>query len=513
MRTIRYHVDRQAAEQPDKVFMFAPEPRLELTFSKLQEECTKLGKHLKRLGLNKGDKVSFMMGNGYQTTILFLGTMYSGFVISPLNLQAQPSQLTHVLTHSDTKVVFVTDFQLERLKESLACVDREIAIEVIDKNLGTIFPPCEVSQYELPDVAESDPALLLYTSGTTGLPKGAVLTNKSMVAGGQNVCLAHELTTEDRGLVSLPLYHINAEIVSAMAPLVSGSSVVMPERFSTAEFWPLMSEYRCTWFSVVPTIISYLASGSEIAGKGYQLDQVRFGRSASSALPPSLHKEFEEKFGISIVETMGLTECAAPVFSNPLDPSRRKYGSPGQPVGNEAKVVDKHGQECQRGVIGEILIRGDNVMLEYYKAPDVTAKSLEPNGWFHTGDQGYMDEDGFVFVTGRIKELIIKGGENISPREIDEVLYCHPAILDAAACGIPDKHYGEEIMVCYMLKPGCDASADELREHCLQHLGKFKTPKVLVCLEDLPRGPSGKIQRLKLCDCVADKGIDVNSPE
>jgi acyl-CoA synthetase (AMP-forming)/AMP-acid ligase II len=273
---------------------------------------------------------------------------------------------------------------------------------------------------------------------------------------------------------------------------------VMPERFSGSAFWPLLSQYRCTWFSVVPTIISYLVSGTDIVGKGYHLDQIRFGRSASSALPPSLHQAFEKKFNISIVETMGLTECAAPVFANPLDPAKRKYGSPGQPVGNEGKIVGKDGKECLRGVVGEILIRGDNVLKEYYKDPESTLRALEADGWFHTGDLGYMDEDGFVFVTGRLKELIIKGGENISPREIDECLYGHPDVLDAAAVGIPDEHYGEEIMVCCTLKPGAAVTEDLLREYCLKHLGKYKSPKVIKLMDYLPKGPSGKIQRLRL---------------
>jgi long-chain acyl-CoA synthetase len=509
MRTIRHYVDKQAAEQPDKVFMTASDPNLRLTYSQLRDSCNQFGKEYMRMGLSKGDKVSFMMGNGYQTTRIFLGTMYSGLVIAPINLQAQPSQLTHVLEHSDTKLVFVTEFQRETLMGALGGVTRKIEIAVIDKDAREIFPESDLSRYELPEVTPEDPALLLYTSGTTGLPKGCVLTNKNMIAGGENVTLAHQLAPTDVGLVSLPLYHINAEIVSIMAPLVSGSSIVMPERFRATQFWPLISDHRCTWFSVVPTIISYLVAGTEIAGNGYHLDQVRFGRSASSALPPSLHKSFEEKFGISIVETMGITECAAPVFSNPLDPSKRKYGSPGRAVGNQAKIIDKAGNECPRGVVGEILIKGDNVMTEYYKAPDITNASLKPDGWFHTGDLGFIDEDDFVFVTGRLKELIIKGGENIAPKEIDECLYCHPAVLDAAACGIPDQHYGEEIMVCYTLKPDCVVSEEELREHCLKHLGKYKAPKVLICVEDLPRGPSGKIQRLKLCDFVEEKGIDI----
>jgi acyl-CoA synthetase (AMP-forming)/AMP-acid ligase II len=276
----------------------------------------------------------------------------------------------------------------------------------------------------------------------------------------------------------------------------------MPHKFSTSDFWELISEYRCTWFSVVPTIIAYLCSGTSLEGKDYLLDQLRFGRSASSALPPSLHKAFEEKFKVSIVETMGLTETAAPVFSNPMERSKRKYGSPGRAVGNEAKIIDEKGNEVPRGTQGEIMIRGENVMKGYYKAADVTANALEPDGWLHTGDLGYMDEDGFVFVTGRIKELIIKGGENIAPKEIDEALYRHPAILDAAAVGIPDERYGEEIMACVTLKPGQTVTEAALLEHCREHLGPFKTPSVIKILEELPKGPSGKIQRLKLPDFV-----------
>jgi long-chain acyl-CoA synthetase len=296
----------------------------------------------------------------------------------------------------------------------------------------------------------------------------------------------------------LPLYHINGEVVTVVAPLISAGSVVMPHKFGTSNFWKFISDYRCTWFSVVPTMISYLTSATSLQGQNLHLEQLRFGRSASSALPPSLHREFEKKFNVSIVETMGLTETAAPVFSNPMDPAKRKYGSPGRAVGNEAKIIDPQGRQVPRGTQGEIMIRGDNVMKEYYKAPDITAKSLEPDGWFHTGDLGYMDADGFVFVTGRIKELIIKGGENIAPREIDEVLYRHPAVLEAAAVGVADAHYGEEIMACVVLRPDCTATEADLRSHCLEHLGEFKAPKKIVLMQELPKGPSGKIQRLKL---------------
>jgi acyl-CoA synthetase (AMP-forming)/AMP-acid ligase II len=498
MRTIRSLIDKRAGEQPQKIYMIAPEPGLEWTYAQMREDSIALAKHLLKMGLNKGDKVSFMMPNGYQTCKLFLGIMYSGLVVAPLNLQAQPSQLEYVVQHSDTKVIFVVEEEWERLAEAVKAVGRPIELIRVDNDVERLFPEEDLSEYVLPEVNEEDPALLLYTSGTTGTPKGVILCHRNMVAGGEYTTLAHQLTVDDRALCSLPLYHINGEVVTAVTPLVSGGSVVMPHKFSVSNFWELISDNRCTWFSVVPTIISYLVSATETEEKGYHLEQLRFGRSASSALPPSLHRNFEEKFNVSIVETMGLTETAAPVFSNPMDPSKRKYGSPGQAVGNQAKIVDKEGNEVPRGTAGEIMIKGDNVMKEYYKNTEATAKALEPDGWLHTGDLGFMDDDGFVFVTGRLKELIIKGGENIAPREIDEALYKHPAVLDAAAVGIADDHYGEEILACVCLKSGENCTEEELLAHCATHLGKFKTPKKIVFMDDLPKGPSGKIQRLKL---------------
>jgi acyl-CoA synthetase (AMP-forming)/AMP-acid ligase II len=226
---------------------------------------------------------------------------------------------------------------------------------------------------------------------------------------------------------------------------------------------------------------------------------VKFCRSASAPLAPELHRAFEARFGIGIIETFGMTETNAPCFTNPLAERARKIGSPGRAYGNEAKIIDPlTGSEQPSGVAGEIMVRGDNVMKCYYKEPENTARSLDTDGWLHSGDLGYFDQDGYLFVTGRIKELIIKGGENIAPREIDEALLRHPAVLEAAAVGVADELYGQEIMACVVLKPGAHCEIEELKAFSQQELGAFKAPKFLKLVDSLPKGPSGKVQRLKL---------------
>ncbi len=292
----------------------------------------------------------------------------------------------------------------------------------------------------------------MYTSGTTGKPKGAMLSHENIIQGGKNVMISHELNSKDKALCVLPLYHINGLIVTVIGPLVSKSSLVLCEKFSASNFWHYISKFKCSWFSVVPTIISALLnkySNEEI--KSLDLSSIRFGRSASAALAPETHKNFEKKFNIKMIETMGLTESCAPILSNPLPPKKIKYGSPGIPYGNKVIILDDNFKEVPKNTIGQICVSGKNVMKEYYKNIEETKKSFYKN-WFLTGDLGLMDEEKFVFVRGRIKELIIKGGENISPREIDDVLYQHPNVLEAAAFGVKCEHYGEKIVECGVKK-------------------------------------------------------------
>ncbi len=506
MDTVRAIVDDRAGSQRDTVFQIAPETGLELTYAGLQSVGQSLHDKFENLQVAPGDKVAFLLDNGHWTTALFLGVMYSGRVILPLNAVAGPDQLSYILDHSDAKVLFVSRSYKEKFSAVIGQLEREVLLIETDEDTGPAWPQGAEADTPLPPITPQNEALLIYTSGTTGLPKGAILTHQNVIAGGNNTASAHTLTDKDRALCVLPLYHINGEMVTVMAPLVSNGSVVMPHRFSTQHFWRWVSDHECTWFSVVPTIISYLIEHDEREAPDHDYRKirkhVRFGRSASSALAPATHRAFEDRFGIRVVETMGLTETAAQILSNPLPPGKIKYGSPGRAYGNRAKIVNEQGADAKDGEKGELLIQGDNVMKGYYKNPEATRAAIDANGWFHTGDLAYRDEDGYYFITGRLKELIIKGGENIAPREIDDVLYKHPAILEAAAFGMPDDSYGEEVMACVAFKPGEACTPEELQALCVETLGKYKAPKTIYVLPDLPKGPSGKIQRLKLVDIV-----------
>ncbi|KQW40646.1 AMP-binding protein [Rhizobacter sp. Root404] len=492
--TVHALIEARAALAPGAVYALGVPNGATLSYGELARSCRRIGALLQAHGLRAGDTVSLVMPNGLQTLRVLLGAMHAGLTVNPVNLLSQPEQMRYVLGHSDCKLVVVAPEWAERVQALLAGLDRDVAVIVADPDGAQL--PGEAAEAALPAPAPDAVALLMYTSGTTGVPKGVMLTQANLAANAQAISAEHGLTAADRVLAVLPLYHINAFAVTMLAPLAHGGSLAMPPKFSAARFWEQAA--GCTWINLVPTMISYLLEGE--TPPRAQTESIRFCRSASAALPPEHHRAFEAKFGIGIIETMGLTETVAPSFSNPVDPAQRKLGSVGRASGCEARIVDAALQPVPDGTTGELAIRGPNVMRGYYKNEAATRASFTPDGWLRTGDLGHRDADGFFFVTGRIKELIIKGGENIAPREIDEALLAHPAVLDAAAVGIPDPHYGQEIMACVVLREGAVCSEDELRGFCLEHLGRYKTPKRLRFVTELPRGPSGKVQRLKLLD-------------
>jgi long-chain acyl-CoA synthetase len=420
-----------AESRPEAVYLLSPEAGLDWTYQELRRQSNRLGQKLFELGCGAGDKIAFMMDNGLFTAGLFLGAMYGGFVPVPLNVRAGQSQLAYMLDHSDAKVVFVSDEYYQVTEELRGEVGRDLVVIRADVDHGPGWEQAGFPGGTLPEVQPDQDALLIYTSGSTGQPKGALHTHRNFVAGGWNSAIPHELSPADRTLCVLPLYHLNAESVSLLATLLTGGSVVMPHRFLVRSFWEWIAEYRCTWSALVPTIISQpLEWGDPRAeGKGEALERIRFMRSSSAPLAPSLHRAFEEKFGILLLEAMGSTECGGNAFTNPLPPGKDKIGTPGRPYGFETRIVSPEGTEVAPGETGEIHLRGPSVMTGYYKNPEGTSAVLGPDGWLRTGDLAYIDEDGYVFIVGRAKELIIKGGMNIAPRQIDDVLVSHPAVL------------------------------------------------------------------------------------
>jgi acyl-CoA synthetase (AMP-forming)/AMP-acid ligase II len=498
--TVRELVDAQAAARPDATYFVAADTGHTLAFGAVRDGSRRIAGVLARRGLAPGAHVSLVMPNGIATLRLLLGAMASGYCVNPVNLVSQPEQMRYVLDHSDSRLVFTSPEWTQKVTALVSGLSRRIEVVEVEPDEPLVADEREGDAIDVPPPAADSLALLMYTSGTTGTPKGVMLTQANVTANARIISDEHRLGPDDRVTAVLPLYHINAFAVTMLAPLAHGGSLAMPPRFSASRFWDLVIRHGCTWLNLVPTMVSYLLEGE--APPREALKHVRFARSASAPLPPEHLRAFQEKFGVSVIETMGLTETVAPAFSNPIEPARRKVGSVGRASGCEAKVVDEKGVELPDGTPGEIAIRGPQVTPGYYKNPAATAAAFHPDGWFRTGDVGMRDADGFFFITGRIKELIIKGGENIAPREIDEVLLRHPAVLDAAAVGVADRHYGQEIVACVIRRAGADCSAEEIRAFCLEHLGKYKTPKAIHFVDELPRGPSGKVQRLKLLDLL-----------
>lgn len=496
--TLRDVLAAHVARQPQAAFLIAPETGRVLTYADLDREARQLARFLAARGLRRGDKVAFYLHNGWQAAVVFLGAIAAGHVVTPLNLLAQRSQLAWVLGHCDCRLVFTAREHERPLAEALAQMARPVEVVVLEPDAVASFAGAPLPGQSPEPLASGDPALLMYTSGTTGTPRGALLTHANLLAAARSVAAWHGLTPADRCLSALPLYHINGQVIATVTPFVSGGSVIAPQRFSVSAWWMLVERYAPTWINLVPTIIAYLLNAAAGAGER-RYPSVRFARSASAPLPPEQQRAFERTFGIPVIEAMGLTESASVAFCNPQDPARRRYGSVGLPCGVEAKVTDPQtAAALADGVAGEICLRGPNVMAGYYKAPDETAAAFDREGWLRTGDLGYRDAEGFYRITGRLKELIIKGGENIAPREIDEVLLRHPAVLEAAAVGVPDPDYGQDIRAYVVPKPGVRVETDELRVWCFAQLGRYKTPREFRVVTELPKGPSGKVQRLKL---------------
>lgn len=498
--TIQSLIDKNARLYPNQNWVTCAETGKSVTWLQVKEEADRISKHLKEMGLEKGQSVGIAGHNSLGNCLAFLGICYGGFLATPLNLVSGEKALQYVVKHSEVKLIITNPDCCGLIKKVIKNSEENVSLIGLDPSKGPIFKNMKINRKIQKDpnyiIQSTDPTLLMYTSGTTGNPKGVLLSHSNLIAAGSNVHKAHNLTTSDIAMCVLPIYHINGLCVTILGTVVSASELVMPFKFSLSKFWDDIERYSCTWFSAVPTLFSYLLNDKTAIFT--KKPKLKFARSASAPLSPDIHVRFEKRFSVPIIETMGLTETGAQILSNPMPPKRRKIGSPGKPIGNEIMIGDYNQNPVSNGTMGEILVRGKNVMLGYLKQPKESAKTITKEGWLRTGDIGYADSDGFIFVKARIKELIIKGGENISPREIDEVLLEHKCILEAGAFAVPCKNYGHKPEACVILKEGMFESEKNLRAFCVKRLGAFKAPSKIHIQKELPKGPSGKIQRLKL---------------
>jgi acyl-CoA synthetase (AMP-forming)/AMP-acid ligase II len=347
------------------------------------------------------------------------------------------------------------------------------------------------------EIGRDDEAVIIYTSGTTGKPKGCLLTHGNLLANARQIAEWLGFGPGDRLLTVMPLFHMNAVTVTTATALYAGGSTVVATRFSATRFWQTVAGHGVTSFGSVATMLSLLLKHyPEGVPAGLDVSRLRFGMCGSAPVPAEVLRRFEETFNCLVVEGYGLSESTCRATFNPPD-ARRRPGSCGLPIGNEMRVVDEEDRDVGEGVAGEIVLRGENIFKGYYRNEEATRRAFR-GGWFHTGDVGYRDKDGFYYIVDRKSDMIIRGGENIYPREIDELLYAHPSVAEAAAYGVPDELYGEEVAASVVLKEGHSATAEEIIAYCRERLAEYKCPKTVRLVESLPKGPTGKVLKREL---------------
>jgi acyl-CoA synthetase (AMP-forming)/AMP-acid ligase II len=494
-------IERAAAQSRRAPALIAAETGAAIFYEELPGRVATIARRLDDLDIGLEEPVAFLLDNGLFTAELILGVMAAGRLAAPMNPAAGEGHISFALAHSEARVIFVAPEHRDLCEAALRRAGRTARLILADPDSGPEAPIGRSSQ--IPCAGGLNGAALFYTSGTTGVPKGVLLTHRGLLAGAAGTVRSHALVEADRSLCVLPLYHLNALVATLLPSLLSGGSLVLSRRFDPGSFWETVRKHQCTWFGLVPTLVSRLLLAAGDGSGSRAPTGVRLARCSAAPLECSQQLAFEERFGIPMVEAMGMTEAGATIFTQPLPPARRKLGSVGLPVGFEVRVVDGNGAAQPPGVSGELVIQGPSVMRGYFRDPDATSRVLDPSGWLHTGDLGHRDADGHFFITGRLKEMIVKAGENVAPREIDEALGRHPDVLEAAAAGIPDTHLGQDIAAWVVLRPGARCTERELQGFCAGEIGAFRTPTRLFLVEELPRGASGKVQRRALAESFA----------
>jgi acyl-CoA synthetase (AMP-forming)/AMP-acid ligase II len=477
------------AGDDDQLALLVPGgPRL--SYRRLREEVGRAAGVLAAHGVRSGDRVALVYPNSAEAVVLFLAAAATG-TAAPLNPAYKVDEFAFYLEDTRAKVLLVPPGDSAGAREALG--DRGAVIEAgFDGSSSLRFgPDIRGARPALAAPDDDDVALVLHTSGTTSRPKMVPLRHRNLTASVANIVASYRLGADDVSLCMMPLFHVHGLVASTLAALGSGGTVVIPPRFSPFEFWGLVRDHRVTWYSAVPTIHQMLV-GRATQRRPARADSLRFARSCSSALSPQLMRQVEDLLGVPMLEAYGMTEASHQMASNPLPPAERRPGSVGPGTGVEIAILGEQCDPLPPGMAGEVAVRGPNVMAGYEANPTATQEAF-CDDWFRTGDQGTLDEAGYLTLQGRIKELIIRGGEKIAPREIDEVLMRHPAVAEAVTFGVPHQSWGEEVAAAVVLKG--EVGKKELADFCRQHLADFKVPRQFFFVTDIPRTATGKIQR------------------
>ena len=450
-------------------------------------------------GIGRNDRVALVLPSGPEMASCFIACA-SGVASAPLNPGYRAEEFEFYLSDLGAKALIV---EAGSTSPAVA-VARKLGVAVIELHAGE-----RAGDFTLAGLASGmpsaqggmaqpqDTSMVLHTSGTTSRPKIVPLSQANLAASAQNIVATLRLSTGDCGLVIMPLFHIHGLIAGVLSPLAAGARVFCTPGFNALKFFAWMDEAAPTWYTAVPTMHQAIIARASKHRDVIARHPLRFMRSSSSSMPPQVIQELEAIFQAPLVEAYGMTEATHQMCSNPLPPAVRKPGSVGPSAGPEVAIMDEAGILLPQGAIGEVVIRGANVTAGYEANAKANAEAFS-NGWFRTGDQGQMDADGYVSLTGRLKEIIDRGGEKVSPREVDEILMDHPAVAQVVCFGMPHARLGEEVAAAVVLREGQAATERELQAFVSQRAAEFKVPRKILLLDEIPKGATGKLQRIGL---------------
>jgi acyl-CoA synthetase (AMP-forming)/AMP-acid ligase II len=485
--------------QGDRNAIIVPELGLRVTYDALRRQVLGMAEVLAASGIHHSDRIASVLPNGLPALISFLASAIAG-TAAPLNPAYPYEELFFFLGDTSAQVLLCPPHGADQARSAGA--DRAIRVFTVEMDsAGTVHLVEKHERAEVTPLEPDDVALVLHTSGSTGRPKRVPLRHCNLAVSAVNIANTCSLTPDDISLCIMPLFHIHGLVASTLAPLVSGGTVVLPTKFNPLTFWQTVHQYHVTWYSAVPTMHQLLLARAH--GHKHNAGTLRFIRSASAPLAPEIIQRIEDVFGVPYIEAYGMTEASHQMSSNPLPPKYRKHGSVGQATGIQISIMDAEGKHLDRGERGEVVIQGPSVFGGYENNPEANAASFV-QGWFRTGDQGFLDQDNYLHLTGRIKDLIIRGGENVAPREVDEVLLRHPAVAEAVTFAMPHPVLGEEVAAAVVLHQPGGATASALLKHCRERLAEYKAPKKIYIVPNIPLTATGKVRRKQVAAALLD---------